>query len=76
MGSEANRHISGEASWQGKSVWKLQSVAEEEMGLDELTQGGVRGNEEKHKKWNTAGSQIFRRGISATIRNWEGTAKR
>lgn len=45
-------------------------------GLDELTQGGVRGNEEKHKKWNAAGSQIFRRGISATIRNWEGTAKR
>lgn len=48
----------------------------EEMGLDELTQGGVKGNEEKHKEWNTAGSQTFKRGISATIRNWEGTAKR
>lgn len=52
-GLEANRYT-GEASGRANCLWKLQSVqAEEEMGLDELTQGGVRGNRGKHKKWNT-----------------------
>ena len=48
----------------------------EEMDLDELTQGAKKGNGEKHKERHTAGKQTFKRGISATISNWEGTAKR
>lgn len=51
------------------------TVVVEGMGPGELTHKVVKGNEERHKEWNTAGN-TYRRGRSATTRDWEGTTKR
>ena len=67
--------ISGEVSWQETSVWKLQSVVVEGLGLDEFTCKVVKGSEERHKEEKAAGNAC-RRGRGATTRDWEGTAKR
>lgn len=43
-------NVSGEVSWQETSVWKLQSVVVEGLGLDELTHKVVKGSKERHKE--------------------------